>query len=139
MCLFLMMGKVMPEEIAGFMVYSMREILNMPNNPQATIVEKLIYRNGKTVLVGKPKLGKSWLALKLGISTANGDSILGFNTKMSPVLYLEFDRRFLRNTIGRLTDKPTGNWYLSKLPALALNEKKGMSVVDKIIRITQSQ
>ena len=34
----------MPREIDGFNVYSLREVLEMPNNPQLTIVEKVMDR-----------------------------------------------------------------------------------------------
>lgn len=120
-------------EVNGFRIYSLREVMNMPNTPQATLANKLIFVNGKTVIVAKPKLGKSWLALKLGISVADGDELLGFTTSIAPVLYVDFDRRYLRNTIGELTSEPSDNFYLTKPSALALNERQGIEVLDDMV------
>lgn len=124
----------MPRDIAGFKVHSLREVLNMPNTPQATIVGKLIYQKGKTVLVGKPKLGKSWLAIKIGICASDGQELLGFQIKQAPVLYMEFDRRYLRDTIGQLTDKPNDNMSFCKVSGIALNEAKGLQFLDEIVK-----
>jgi hypothetical protein len=80
----------MPEEILGRKSYSISDYLDIPNEPQPYIVNKMIYEYGKTVLVGKPKMGKSHLAVKMGLSVALGQPVLGLNVKQCPVLLLGY-------------------------------------------------
>jgi hypothetical protein len=60
-----------------------------------------IVTEGFTLLAGKPKLGKSWLALNLAITVAGGGTALG-NVRVEPgdVLYLALEDR-LRRLKGR--------------------------------------
>lgn len=46
---------------------------------------------GLVSLAGKPKVGKSWLALQLAIAAASGGYFLGTKMQQSPVLYLAFE------------------------------------------------
>lgn len=46
---------------------------------------------GLVSLAGKPKVGKSWLALQLAIATASGGQFLGKKVDQSPVLYLAYE------------------------------------------------
>ena len=51
---------------------------------------------GLTLLCGKPKLGKSWLAMDLGLAVSRGQFTLGRKCDPGPVLYLaleDSDRR----------------------------------------------
>jgi len=54
------------------------------------IVEGLL-PEGLTVLAGKPKIGKSWLALQLVQSVASGAPFLGHDTMQGPALYLALE------------------------------------------------
>jgi len=63
---------------------------------------------GLTVLAGKPKLGKSWLALSLGLAVASGGQALGkLKCAAGPVLYLALEdtRRRLQDRLNRLLEK----------------------------------
>lgn len=72
-------------------VFSSFEELRCKNLPPITYyVDKLIPQ-GLTLICSLPKIGKSWLALDMGISIASGKPILGFNTKQSEVLYLALE------------------------------------------------
>jgi hypothetical protein len=51
---------------------------------------------GLTVLAGPPKRGKSWMALLMGISVAQGTPFLGMQTKQGDVLYLDLESRQYR-------------------------------------------
>lgn len=60
---------------------------------------------GLTILAGRPKTGKSWLAYQLGIAVAVGKPALGLlPVSQGPVLYLslEDNRRRLRDRLSKL-------------------------------------
>jgi hypothetical protein len=46
---------------------------------------------GSTLLVGPPKIGKSWLLLALALAEADGGMVLGLSVKRRPVLYLALE------------------------------------------------
>jgi hypothetical protein len=46
---------------------------------------------GLSILAGRPKLGKSWLALQIAIAVATGTPVLGRPTEQGPVLYLALE------------------------------------------------
>ncbi|MCH8167158.1 MAG: AAA family ATPase [Proteobacteria bacterium] len=47
-----------------------------------------ILPEGLTIFAGKPKVGKSWLALDMALAVAGGGSVLGRECLPGPVLYL---------------------------------------------------
>ena len=46
---------------------------------------------GLTILCSSPKMGKSWMALDMGLSISRGIQFMGFNTLQSKVLYLALE------------------------------------------------
>jgi hypothetical protein len=131
----------MPIVSGNFKGYSFREAISMPNSPQPYLIEHLIYKKGKTVLVGKPKMGKSWFSIKASYCVAGNMDFLGLKTNIGRVAYLEFDRRFLTNTIHQLASEEERemikDWYIWKLPALALNRDADLKEIDKIVAKTK--
>lgn len=116
----------MTDEILGRKSYSISDYVDMPNVPQPHIVDRMIYEHGKTVFVGKPKFGKSHLAVKAGLSVALGQPILGLSVKQCPVLLLEFDRRYLIALIHELSrGEKTEMMHIIPAQGLALNEFEG--------------
>ena len=70
-----------------------------------------ILPEGLAVLAGKPKLGKSWLALQLALAVASGGSALGIGEIVQgPALYLALEdgRRRLQNRLMRLRESQPG-------------------------------
>ena len=125
----------MPKDVLKYKAYTISEYLDMPDTPQPYLTAGMIYERGKTVLVGKPKKGKSWLAMKLGISVAIGEPLLGLNVTQAPVLLLEFDRRFLVNAIHEIAQgKNTGNMSIIQAPAVPLNEREGLKFLLESVR-----
>lgn len=55
---------------------------------------------GLTILAGRPKIGKSWLALQIALAVASGGMALGEHVERGPVLYLA-----LEDTERRLKDR----------------------------------
>ena len=65
---------------------------------------------GLTLLCGKPKLGKSWMALDFGCAVALGASTLGKVCEAGPVLYLalEDNQRRLKKRLAKIHNR--GAW-----------------------------
>jgi hypothetical protein len=59
---------------------------------------------GCTILAGRPKLGKSWLALDMALAVARGTTCLGVDCEQGNVLYLamEDNRRRLQSRLHKL-------------------------------------
>lgn len=68
---------------------------------EKNLIDGLIKSNGLYVLVAKPKVGKSLLALQLANSICNGISFLNMNTDKQPVFYIstELNEKQLKDRI----------------------------------------
>ena len=84
---------------------SAAELLNLTFDPPKFLVADLL-AEGLTVLGGKPKHGKSWLALLLGWAVAAGESVDGRAALQGEVLYLALEdtRRRLQSRLAKLRD-----------------------------------
>jgi hypothetical protein len=71
--------------------------------PVSWIVEGLL-PEGITLFAGKPKLGKSWLALQIGYGIASGSEVLGRPAEQGSVLYaaLEDNNRRLKHRMCKI-------------------------------------
>lgn len=67
-----------------------KDLLTTEIPPLAWVVYD-IFPHGLGILAGKPKLGKSWMALSLSAAVATGSSFLGHETEPGPVLYLALE------------------------------------------------
>ena len=65
--------------------------------PVRWAVEGLI-AEGVNILAGRPKLGKSWLALGAAVAIASGGQFLGVPVEQGPVLYLAGKCQYVPNT-----------------------------------------
>ncbi len=66
------------------------ELVNRPLKSPGWVVEDLI-GVGVTLLVGSPKVGKSWLVLRLAECVSRGEPLWGFATCGGTVLDLELE------------------------------------------------
>jgi AAA domain len=76
-------------------------------------VVPLLIPEGVTILAGKPKVGKSWLALDLALALAGGRFVLGdIHLIEGDVLYaaLEDNNRRLRSRIERILTQQAQQW-----------------------------
>jgi len=91
-------------------IYNSEYIMTTPLEKQEYIIYKMMYP-GLYILAGAPKKGKSWLALDLCMSVANGEQFLKHDTNTGQVLYLSLEDNLLRlqNRIYELTDEPCEN------------------------------
>ncbi|MCZ6652648.1 MAG: AAA family ATPase [Planctomycetota bacterium] len=69
----------------------MDELLGEPDEEKPWIVENLLPAGGLSLLVAKPKVGKSTTARSLAVSVALGESFLGRACAASPVIYLALE------------------------------------------------
>ena len=81
--------------------------------PEVSYVVPGIIPEGLTILAGRPKIGKSWMALDLAIGVATGKDVLGaVRVEQGDVLYccLEDNPRRLQRRITKLLSPFNGEW-----------------------------
>ncbi len=66
------------------------ELLKLDLPPVRWVVDGLLPA-GLAVIGGKPKVGKSWLALQLGLAVVRGEPFLGFSVAKGQALYLALE------------------------------------------------
>lgn len=91
-------------------IYNCDYIMNTQMVQTPYIVEKMIYQ-GLYILAGAPKIGKSWLALELCLSVAEGDQFLKHEANCGQALYLSLEDSLLRlqNRLYEFTDETVDN------------------------------
>ena len=95
-----------------------------------------ILPEGLTILAGKPKVGKSWLALDMALAVAGGGAVLGRECEPGPVLYLALEdnqRRLQRrlNLIEPQLPWPAGLELNTKWPRL---DQGGLKTIEEWIK-----
>jgi len=71
--------------------YSNMNELQQRNLPPIIFYIDGFIPQGLTILCSSPKMGKSWMALDMGLSISRGLQFMGFNTLQSKVLYLALE------------------------------------------------
>ena len=106
-------------------IFSLRDLLSWELPPVRWAVPEIL-PEGLTLLAGKPKLGKSWLALSLALSIAAGGVALGKQpVAQGDVLYLALEenaRRLqarARQLLASMTEVPAGMEFALDWPRLA--------------------
>lgn len=90
---------------------SAAKLAAMQFTPVRWAVDGLI-AEGVNILAGRPKLGKSWLALGAAVAVASGGQFLGVPVEQGPVLYLalEDSARRIQARLKRLLDDAGAAW-----------------------------
>jgi hypothetical protein len=111
-----MKGDLKTNKEKELQMYSCAYIMDTALKSNPYIVERLIYP-GLYILAGAPKIGKSWLALDLCLSVAEGEPFLKHETHRGQVLYLALEDSLLRlqNRLYEFTDEPSGGLHFSTL------------------------
>lgn len=85
-----------PKSVSGPEIYTIPELLGLDLPPARWAIPGLL-SEGLTILAGKPKLGKSWMALNLALTIAAGGMALGsIRVQAGDVLYLALEDRLRR-------------------------------------------
>ncbi len=86
-----------------------RDLQTMEFPPVSWVVPDIL-PEGLTILAGKPKVGKSWLALQVASDVATGDEVLGRPVEQGGVLYaaLEDNKRRLKSRLEK--NYPQRDW-----------------------------
>lgn len=95
--------------MAKLETFTLEEILQEPEESDDWIIEDFLSM-GLHLLVGPPKVGKSWMSLGMGIAVSQGDPFLGYATNKSKVLYLTLEdpRKRIKKHAWKLLDETTG-------------------------------
>lgn len=110
---------------------SAEALLGMDFPPVAYVVDGYI-AEGLTILAGRPKLGKSWMALGFGVAVATGGQTLGVDCEQGDVLYmaLEDNRRRLKERLEVVLHPPTNRPDMSRLSLVTEAAKIGGGLVE---------
>jgi RecA-family ATPase len=76
-----------------FVFTSLEDLLNEPDEEIAWIVEGLLPSGGFSLMVAKPKVGKSTLARQLALAVIRGEPFLGRQTIKGAVLYIALEEK----------------------------------------------
>jgi hypothetical protein len=77
-------------------LWTWQELLRTHFKPPTWILDNLLPEVGLTILGGKPKVGKSWLALQLAGAVGSGDEVLNRHAVRGRVLYFCIEDRAAR-------------------------------------------
>src|SRR5258708_17587659 len=118
-------------------IFSLRDLLAWDLPPVRWAVPEIL-PEGLTLLAGKPKLGKSWLALSLALSIAAGGIALGKQpVPQGDVLYLALEENARRlqaraqQLLASMTDVPSGLEFALDWPRLA---EGGLSHLEEYLK-----
>lgn len=108
-------------------------LLGMEFPAVAYIVDGYI-AEGLTILAGRPKLGKSWLALGFCVAVATGGTVLGADCEEGDVVYLalEDNRRRLKERLQVVLSPPQVRSNLSRLTLHTESPKIGAGLIEMI-------
>jgi hypothetical protein len=82
-----------PDLSASPKLLSIAELFARPDEPREWVVEGLAARAGTSLIVGKPKFGKSTLAQNLAVCVAQGTPFLGRSVMHGQAVYLALEEK----------------------------------------------
>jgi len=127
-------GEVSVENPAIPKRLSARELMKLQFPPKREIIKDIIPA-GCIILVGAPKVGKSWFVLQAATAVASGSDFLGSPTEQGDVLYLALEDGFARlqsrlmmQAQGAIDDMPEGFDLQTEIP---LADKGGLAAIEE--------
>lgn len=89
---------------------------------------------GLTILAGRPKLGKSWLALGFAVAVATGGIALGEDCETGDALYLalEDNQRRLQDRLQTVLRPPQMRPHMGRLTLRTENPKVGSGLIESL-------
>jgi RecA-family ATPase len=134
---------------AGLALTRLGDLLNEPEEQVAWLVDKVLPAGGFSLLVAKPKAGKSTLARNLALAVAQGRDFFGKPTQQGPVIYfaLEEKRSEVKKHFRDMGATGDEEIYvfaasapvdaLKQLRAIAEEKKPALIIVDPLFRLTR--
>ncbi|MCB0195561.1 MAG: AAA family ATPase, partial [Anaerolineae bacterium] len=97
--------------------WTMKELLEAEFTDPEWIIPGILPLGGLAILAGRPKLGKSWLALQWALATGNGGRVFGEQVRKCKVLYLalEDSPRRLKSRIKKQIEKESASLDLENV------------------------
>lgn len=71
--------------------FTLNEYIQLPEEDEAYLIDGFLPRNGRIMLMGPAKEGKSFLAIQIGLAIAKGEPFMGRHSSRGRVLYLQYD------------------------------------------------
>lgn len=136
-----------PPEASEPQGISLQELFDMPDEKIDWLVDGLLIAGGFSLLVAKPKVGKSTLARNLALTAAKGLPFLGRTTQPGLVIYMapeekqsEVKRHF--RTMGATGTEPillfpTTLPSLAEIHRLAALKKPKLIIIDPLFRLAR--
>jgi AAA domain-containing protein len=108
------LSEVSPGPLQGFVFRPIGELLAQPDTGLEWLVEGLLPREAISLLVGRPKSGKTTLCRTLAADVAGGSAFLARRTEQGPVIYvsLEDSKRAVTAHFRRLGVSPDAPLYV---------------------------
>ena len=130
---------------------SLGNLFNKPEEETRWLVEGRLPAGGLSMIVGKPKAGKTTLARALALAVSRGEPWLGWETTQGPVIYLALEERESEvrdhfKTMGavgteplRLLVGPSPGKLVEQLAKTAERERPVLVIVDTLQRLIQAK
>jgi hypothetical protein len=130
---------------------SLKELLEEEDLPIAWIVENVLPVGGFSIMIAKPKVGKSTLARQLALSVATGEDFLGMRVRQGNVLFISLEeiRGQIRGHFRSMgaTGEESIDLYVGstpKEPIARLREMIGrchpsLIIIDTLFRFTRAK
>lgn len=112
---------------------SAEDLLGMDFPPVSYVVEGYV-PEGLTILAGRPKLGKSWMALGMCVAVATGGNTLGVECDEGDVFYLalEDNRRRLKERLNVVLRPPQSRPDMSRLTLHTKSALIGKGLIEEL-------
>src|SRR5207249_2577318 len=134
---------------AGLVLTLLRDLLQEPEDAVEWLVDGLLPESGFSLLVAKPKVGKTTLARNLALCVAQGRDFLNRKTQQGPVLYLALEekRSEVRKHFQDMGAAGSEDIYiyaasapadgLQQVRAAAERLKPALIIIDPLFRLTR--
>jgi hypothetical protein len=130
----------------AFCLIQAKDLLALEEPDTEWLWEGILPAGGLSLLVAKPKVGKTTLAFNLALAVAGGRDFLGRKAKQSPVVYLALEekRSEIRKKLKSLGETPEGiSFHFGSAPEKAIQEvrtliqetKAGFLIVDVLQKL----
>ena len=123
-----------PAKKHHFNLISAHDLLNTEDAEQLWIWEGVLPDGGMSLLVAKPKVGKTTLAFNLAIAVSRGTDFLGRKTIQGPVVYLALEEKrgeMKKKMAAAGIDDETIHFHFGSAPANAMAEVEPLIVETK--------